>query len=180
MSHGVSLLRRFGLHKLSKATLSTSVVPTPPPNIGGPTVSVDEKSVEQPLTMLHAGSLSLSKALQLLLVSLWTEHMSWVLAHSCPKNATVTRFRCGGRAYSLGFGTLNGILATVVLLRIGRSKSESKSRSLVSSVMERLGFADASLTVTSIVTSHGRCTFWRMWTISSLLETQSLRKSSRP
>ena len=28
-------------------------------------------------------------------VSLWTEHISWVLAHSCPKNATVTRFRCG-------------------------------------------------------------------------------------
>ena len=23
------------------------------------------------------------------------EHIAWVLAHSCPKNATVTRFRCG-------------------------------------------------------------------------------------
>ena len=28
-------------------------------------------------------------------VSLCTEHISWFLAHSCPKNATVTRFRCG-------------------------------------------------------------------------------------
>ena len=28
-------------------------------------------------------------------VSLCAEHISWVLAHSCPKNATVTRFRCG-------------------------------------------------------------------------------------
>ena len=28
-------------------------------------------------------------------VSLWTKHISWVLAQSCPKNATVTRCRCG-------------------------------------------------------------------------------------
>ena len=34
-------------------------------------------------------------------------------------------------------------------------------------------FADASLTVTFIVTSHDRCMFWHMWTISSLLETRN-------
>ena len=39
-------------------------------------------------------------------VSLWTEHMSWVLAQSCPKNATVTRFRCGAEHVPIGFGTL--------------------------------------------------------------------------
>ena len=39
------------------------------------------------------------------------------------------------------------------------------------SVMERLGFRRCKSDSNLDVTCHGRCMFWRMWTISSLLET---------
>ena len=46
-------------------------------------------------SLLYLGPKRGSKSGNCRTVSLWTEHISWVLAHSCPKNATVTRFRCG-------------------------------------------------------------------------------------
>ena len=82
--------------------------------------------------------------------SLWTEHISWVLAHSCPKNATVTRFRCGA-AYSLGFGTLEaGILATVVLLPLGLSENCFS----VSSVQERIVLLASQLLPSTLIGSN--------------------------
>ena len=75
---------------------------------------------------------------------------SWVLAHSCPKNATVTRFRCGA-AYSLGFGTLEaGILATVVLLPLGLSKNCFS----VSSVQERIVLLASQLLPSRLIGSN--------------------------
>ena len=46
-------------------------------------------------SLLYLGPQRGSKSGNCRTVSLWTEHIAWVLAHSCPKNATVTRFRCG-------------------------------------------------------------------------------------
>ena len=75
---------------------------------------------------------------------------SWVLAHSCPKNATVTRFRCGA-AYSLGFGTLEaGILATVVLLPLRLSENCFS----VSSVQERIVLLASQLLPSTLIGSN--------------------------
>ena len=84
-------------------------------------------------------------------VSLWTEHISWVLAHSCPKNATVTRFRCGAEHIPLVFGTLEaGILATVVLLPMGLSENCFS----VSSVQERLVLLASQLLPSTLIGSN--------------------------
>ena len=84
-------------------------------------------------------------------VSLWTEHISWVLAHSCPKNATVTRFRCGAEHIPLVSARWKlGSLRQLSSFPLGYPKNCFS----VSSVQERLVLLASQLLPSTLIGSN--------------------------